>query len=207
MRWYQQDSDCHGNLKVENLLDKWKMIGYGVLIVCREMVAKEITPDNLRFSIPKKKNWKNHLRKVSSISTPTLEKILEDLANFGLISKKGYQRGCLSIPQMRKRCDEYIDKILREKGGNRDKKGSELGHKKKKEHIKINNNKKDSVVNFLINTLKDWNERQSSPIADFKPENIINKYGMEKIEALIKKYGKENNGFNLFLTHLRDENS
>jgi len=51
--------------------------------------------------------------------------------------------------------------------------------------------------------LKDWNERQTSPIADFKPENIINKHGPEKIEAMIKEFGQQNNGFSRFLEDIK----
>lgn len=51
-------------------------------------------------------------------------------------------------------------------------------------------------------TLKDWNERQSSPIANFRPDNIINKHGVEKIEQMVKYYGQRNGGFSAFLTAL-----
>lgn len=55
----------------------------------------------------------------------------------------------------------------------------------------------------MIVLLKNWNERQSSPIASFVPENIVNKYGVEKIDELIKQYGKENGGFSQFLKALK----
>jgi hypothetical protein len=64
---------------------------------------------------------------------------------------------------------------------------------------KTNKNK----TNELLFQLKDWNERQSSPIPNFKPENIVNKHGAEKIDKLIKEFGRENNGFHLFLEELR----
>jgi len=61
---------------------------------------------------------------------------------------------------------------------------------------------KEQRVCFL---LKDWNDRQLSPIADFKPENIVNKYGAEKIEEMIKRWGKENSGFSKMLSALKEK--
>lgn len=57
----------------------------------------------------------------------------------------------------------------------------------------------------VIFSLKDWNERQPSPIPDFKPENIVNKHGVEKIEGLVKIYGKMNGGFSKFLQALKGQ--
>lgn len=51
--------------------------------------------------------------------------------------------------------------------------------------------------------LKNWNERQTSPIPSFKPENIVNKHGSEKIQMMIGQYGKVNGGFSLFLKALK----
>jgi len=54
--------------------------------------------------------------------------------------------------------------------------------------------------------LKDWNERQSSPIMGFKPENIVRKYGAAKIDALINKYGRQDGGFSRFLAAIKKSN-
>lgn len=80
------------------------------------------------------------------------------------------------------------------KGNPKDAKGG-LVVVRNKEHI---NNLQKTI--FL---LKNWNERQSSPIPFFKPENIVNKYGVEKIEELIKIYGQKNGGFSQFLQVLK----
>ena len=56
-------------------------------------------------------------------------------------------------------------------------------------------------------TLKDWNERQSSPIQFFKPENIIKKHGIEKVDKMIKQYGQMNGGFSRFLQALKKNNN
>ncbi|MCR4307097.1 MAG: hypothetical protein NUV80_00895 [Candidatus Berkelbacteria bacterium] len=58
---------------------------------------------------------------------------------------------------------------------------------------------------YLCSQLKDWNERQSSPLPAFKPENIVRKYGVEKVGALLKRYGEQNNGFSRFLSSLTEK--
>ncbi len=60
------------------------------------------------------------------------------------------------------------------------------------------NNKEESVCLLLSN----WNERQDIPITSFKPENIVNKYGAEKIGKLIETYGEQNEGFSMMLNSL-----
>jgi hypothetical protein len=72
------------------------------------------------------------------------------------------------------------------------------------QQITTNKNvKNDKNIKETCIQLKDWNERQKSPLKDFRPENIVGKYGVGKIEGLIKEYGGQNNGFNLFLTNLK----
>jgi phage replication O-like protein O len=70
----------------------------------------------------------------------------------------------------------------------------------------LNLQKKGNIGNKekICLTLKDWNERQSSPIVNFKPENIVNKYGIEKIDQMIKYYGQRNGGFSEFLRSLKN---
>lgn len=65
---------------------------------------------------------------------------------------------------------------------------------------KNDNNEKKGVLLLL----KDWNERQTSPIANFKPENIINKYGAKRISEMIITYGRRDNGFSQFLKALKN---
>jgi DNA-binding transcriptional regulator YhcF (GntR family) len=61
------------------------------------------------------------------------------------------------------------------------------------------NNEKERVCLLL----KNWNERQSSPISRFEPLNIINKHGVDKVNELIKSFGKKDGGFSLFLKALK----
>ena len=64
-------------------------------------------------------------------------------------------------------------------------------------------NPEEELLRKTISLLKDWNECQSSPIPSFKPEHIVNKYGTERIDGLIKQYGPKNSGFSQFLQALK----
>jgi len=82
---------------------------------------------------------------------------------------------------------------------------------KREEEIRKEETKSDNFVSSnnndelqLETTLKDWNERQSSPMPDFKPMNIIKKHGVEKIERLYKECGREDNGFSLFMRRIKE---
>lgn len=67
-----------------------------------------------------------------------------------------------------------------------------------------NNNKDNNIYNKYDLLLKKWNESQPSPVKDFKPSNIINKHGIEKIIILVDKYGVVNGGFYKFLLALKN---
>lgn len=67
-----------------------------------------------------------------------------------------------------------------------------------------NKERMEELKKNLVTLLKDWNERQSSPIANFVPENIVKKHGIERIDKLIKQYGGENGGFFRFLQALKN---
>ena len=68
------------------------------------------------------------------------------------------------------------------------------------EHTNKNNYKEEKLCLLL----KNWNSTQTSPLQAFVPKNIVNKYGVEKIERLHKKYGEQNNGFGQFLSSLKE---
>lgn len=56
---------------------------------------------------------------------------------------------------------------------------------------------------ILVNTLKGWNDCQTTPMPGFVPENIVNKHGVEKVQKLVTQWGKENGGFQKFLGALK----
>jgi len=63
--------------------------------------------------------------------------------------------------------------------------------------IKKDTNKKDTNKEICL-LLKKWNDNQSSPLEAFKPENIVNKYGVGKVEKLVKEYGQSGGFLNSY---------
>jgi len=72
-----------------------------------------------------------------------------------------------------------------------------------KAETKEERTEEELLLKRMVSLLNDWNERQSSPIQSFMPENIINKHGIEKVDRLVKQYGKMNGGFSKFLQALK----
>jgi len=70
-------------------------------------------------------------------------------------------------------------------------------------HTNNNDNNDNNKKNEICLLLKNWNERQSSPIRAFEPLNIVNKHGVEKVDKLLKSCGQKNGGFSLFLKELK----
>lgn len=98
-------------------------------------------------------------------------------------------------------CD--ISQVVRKV--NQFRKQTKSGSETRPKQVRIPNlQKKGNIGNKekICLILKKWNETQSSPIANFKAENIVNKHGPEKIDQLIKYYGQRNGGFHLFITSL-----
>jgi len=57
----------------------------------------------------------------------------------------------------------------------------------------------------LANRLKEWNDNQSNPMADFSPEGVIKKHGYDLVYEAIQRHGNEDNGFNRLWRHLKKE--
>ena len=171
MKWLKHDSDAHDNLKFQELLSQYKMMGYGVWWICCELVAQNIDGKRPIFSISKKKNWLKKLKMVSGISLPTLERILQVLAESDLISKKALKIGTLSIPQMKDRSDEYTDKVARDKRHSREGVGikSPLTEQKRTEQKRTDN---DSLISS--------NERPPNPEGLRKLKELKSKFLYKK---------------------------
>jgi hypothetical protein len=191
MKWLKHYSSSHNNLKFQSLLESFGWEGYGKWWVIVELVADQ----GQDYQIKAQKNWKSYLKKVFQNNDEQLQKLLDILADSNLISKISLKRGDLCIPQLCEYCDDYQKKLLTKSGQATD--NVVLEEKRREEKRKEKKIEEDVCLE-----LKKWNERQDNPLKDFKPENILNKHGAEKIKKLIKKYGGSDNGFSLMLKNL-----
>ena len=190
MKWFKHHTDAHNNLKFQKIFNEFGSEGYGLFWVCVELVGRE--GENFRIST--KKDWISYLVKNSTIPQDKLKKILTAFGEIGLVDKKALNKGELYLPKLQERVDEYTDKVGRKSRQDRESVGKE---EKRTEQIR--------KEEMLISQLKSWNETQSSPLQAFIPENIVRKHGVEKVGALIKKYGEQNKGgFSVFLNSLKE---
>lgn len=128
MKWFKHESDAHTNMKLQALIDKLGVAGYGYYWACVELVASQ---GGDGFRIVKDKHWEQHLKKMLNIEPNDQKKFLIVLANHNLIDRKALKNGDLYIPKLEERCDEYTekkkrnDKIGRMSGQGRDNVGLE----------------------------------------------------------------------------------
>lgn len=109
MKWFKHETDASGNLKLESVIDKFGLEGYGYYWICVELVGKEGT----NYKIEAYKDWKAKFKRVSGISFDRQDKILNFFAEKILIDKDALTNGDLYIPKMEERSDDYTNKVRR----------------------------------------------------------------------------------------------
>lgn len=109
MRWFKHETDAYQNMKLQSVIEKFGLQGYGYYWACVELVAK--AGENYRISA--KKEWKSHFRKFLNVEVEMQDTFLSHFAEVNLIDVKALTKGDLSIPKLAERCDEYTEKIRR----------------------------------------------------------------------------------------------
>lgn len=110
MRWFKHDCDMHTDLKIQSLMEKHGLEGYGIFNLCLEMVGKEGRGGRINGQL----RWRQGICKVAGWSEDgKLDKILETMAELGLICSKSLKYGNLYIPKFIKRADNYTTQKLR----------------------------------------------------------------------------------------------
>jgi hypothetical protein len=110
MRWFKHDCDMHTDLKIQNLIEKHGLEGYAIFNLCLELLGKEGSKGKIDGQL----RWRQVILKVSGWSDEgRLDKVLETMAEQGLICGKSLKYGHLHIPKFVKRADEYTLRKLR----------------------------------------------------------------------------------------------
>ena len=147
MKWFKHESDAHTNMKLQALIDKLGIAGYGYYWACVELVASQ---GGDTFRVAKDKHWEQHLKKMLSIEPKEQKKYLVVLATHNLIDLKALKNGDLYIPKLEERCDEYSEKKKRSEakktlsGQGRDNVGLEEKREEKKRREK-------TATEYLLN--------------------------------------------------------
>lgn len=110
MKWFKHDVDMHSDLKVQLLMEKHGLEGYGIYNICLEMVGKE----GIKGKIDGQLRWIQLLCKMIGWSNEDkIREILSTMAELKLICPKSFKYGNLYIPKFLKRADDYTLRKLR----------------------------------------------------------------------------------------------
>ena len=110
MKWFRYNSDSYTNLKIQSLIQKYGMNGYGVFWIACELVAQQGND----YHIPKEKDWTSALQAATHLRRDQLTRITEFLARIHLIDEKAYfDKGVLYIPKMQEYSDDYSKRVRR----------------------------------------------------------------------------------------------
>lgn len=109
MKWFQHWADSHTNSKTRLLVRKQGWLGYSLMWVCRELVAKE----GERYRIKAEKDWKTTLCELFKIEEKELNNLLAYHGEIKLISANALKDGDLYIPKMSEYSDDYTKRVRR----------------------------------------------------------------------------------------------
>lgn len=116
MKWFKHETDAHSNLKLQGLIDKFGLEGYGYYWSCLELIGKS----GEEYKVKSTKDWMLYFKKFLNIEIEKQIKILDYLSEKNLIDKAELGKGNLHAPKLAERCDEYTDKVRRKSGQGRD---------------------------------------------------------------------------------------
>lgn len=110
MKWFRHETDAHTSLKLQTLIQKLGLTGYGYYWFLLELLGKESDKD---FRLIPGKNWKKLATFWLNIDEKQQDEWLEILADLKLIDKKAIKTGTLYIPKMKERLDDYTNRVRR----------------------------------------------------------------------------------------------
>jgi hypothetical protein len=107
----------HTDFKIQTLIEKEGLEGYGIWLLCLEFLGKEgekRSKEGKRWSLHGQTRWFYLLLSLARWSDEgKLKKILETMAEIGLICAKSLKYGHLYCPNFSKRADDYTTRQLR----------------------------------------------------------------------------------------------
>lgn len=109
MKWFKHETDAHMNLKLQSVIDRYGLAGYGYYWSCVELVAKE----GENYRIKSEKDWKIYFKKFLNLEIEMQDTFLLFFAEKDLIEKKALNKGDLYIPKLEDRQDDYTNKVRR----------------------------------------------------------------------------------------------
>ena len=110
MKWFKHQSDANMNAKLQEIIFDHGIEGYGLYWYCLELVAQNVTSDNLTFEL-------EHDARIigRNIGMPAnrVEEIMKAFIENDLFSASEGRIQCLKLAQ---RCDDFTAKAVRRSG-------------------------------------------------------------------------------------------
>ena len=177
MKWFKHEAEAHTNMKLQALIDKLGISGYGYYWACVELVASQ---GGDGFIVVKDKHWEQHLKKMLNIEPDDQKQYLVELARLNLIDRESLKKGNLYIPKLEERCDEYMEK------------------KKRKEKVgTVSGQGKDNVGLEQKRTDKKKTEEKTISYLSNIPENDMKEF-LDRFEATKSKVNSKAEDFLLY---------
>lgn len=106
MKWFKHDSNATGDAKLEKLMARYGLEGYGLYFYCLELVARNVDKHNLTFEL-------EHDAEVISRRVGLHFEVVQDMMRY-MVELRLFEdnNGSITCLKMATRTDEYTQKLL-----------------------------------------------------------------------------------------------
>lgn len=107
MKWFKHDSNAAIDAKIEKLIIRYGLQGYGLYFYCLELVARTVEPHNLTFELEHDAEIIGHR---VGLSPELIQDMMTYMIDLGLFEN---DRGVITCLKLAKRTDEYTQKLIK----------------------------------------------------------------------------------------------
>ena len=107
MKWFKHDTSAHSDAKLEKVMIKYGLQGYGLYFYCLELIAAEVEAHNLTFEL---EHDSEIIARRVNLSADLVQEMIAFMADLGLFE---IDRGVVRCLKLATRSDEYTAKLLR----------------------------------------------------------------------------------------------
>jgi len=108
VKWFKHDSNASIDAKIERLILKYGIEGYGLYFYCLEMIARTVEKHNLSFEL---EHDAELIANRIGMHREKVQEMMTFMVNLGLFEN---DRGIITCLKMAGRTDEYTQKLLKE---------------------------------------------------------------------------------------------
>jgi hypothetical protein len=190
LKWFKHESGASLDAKLQEVLLDYGLEGYGLYWYCLELIAGNVTPDNLTFEL---EHDARIIARNTSSTTQRVQEIMKRFVELGLF--ESYE-GIVKCLKLAKKTDEYTAKLLSKSRQTPDKLPTVSGQNPEKsallEEKRIDKKKKTTpkpTLDFSSwpelpgdQKLKDWKSLRRTKKAPIS-QTVVNTFGKELEET------------------------